>query len=126
MVSKLEFLNPVSKMFQSRHRSVFVNLSATNFGAVRAAACCSGLLVASEIRAVEAGGLASSISAIPVCVNQIAVNEGAPKRFTVPASVGTAKFTLHRTGESESMFSGEIKYLGSVPAMKHSLQWYPN
>lgn len=61
MVSNLEFLNPVSKMSQSRHRPVFANLSATNFGAVRAVAFCCGLLVASEIRAVEAGGLASSI-----------------------------------------------------------------
>ena len=109
MLSYLEFLNPVSKMFQCRHHPVFSNLSATNFGAVRAAAFCCGLLVASEIPAAGVVGLVPSVSATPVCVNQIAVNEGAPKRFTVPAGGGAAKFTLNCTGESESLFAAEIK-----------------
>ena len=94
---------------RNEHLRILVRIMTGVFGAVLFAVCSCGISFALETQSAGNDGPASSVYRVSVCVNQIAFNEEAPKRFTVPAGASAAKFTLHRTGESESLFAGEIK-----------------
>lgn len=102
-------MNKSATTAKNLHQFVWLRWSSASLVAVLVTVCCDGLphiLLAQDASAVA---VLTSVSRAPVCVNQIAFNDGAPKRFTVPAGCSSAKFSLHLANVDESLFTGEIK-----------------